>query len=290
MSKDKTKKLSAEMKLGIANIILTVITGIILTIFFNFRNENFQKELIYLQENVSQAASLANLEIYTTCWNFSSCDGAIRIVNNGLATAQNIQMVIVIDEVNKEWSQHIKDINIFSIDVLPPSLISTTESTKKSVRFYSDTLIGNNAYEINVGALPPDSYIDIILQMQYDGEMNTYNEKRTAIVYADSISMDIGDELDYFISEEYKIVSFTASALCDNCKQIAETKFFVSMLDSRNQRVISQKDGHSEVEFDLSFSLPKDSTHTSDSSIFYIDVLQEEGKRVQLNWLQEQKK
>lgn len=274
------------MKLGIANLLLTIFV----TVYFGFRNENLQKDLIYLQEDLSQEASTANLEIYTTCWNVTGCDGAVRIVNLGKSTAQNVQVVVVVDNVSQEWSQSINDISNFSVDVLPPSLISTIKNVKKSISYSSDSLDGNNAYEINISVLPPDSYIDVILQTQYNDEMESYSEKRAAIVYADGISMDISDELGNFINQEYVIASFTASALCDNCKQVVSANFIVSMLDASSMNVISQTSKQTEVEFYLHFILPKDVVHVPDNSIFYLDVLQEEGKKVQLHRLQESKK
>jgi uncharacterized protein HemX len=58
---------NAEIWIGVANLIVTVIVGAGVAIFLNYRNEQIQKELPFLQAEIERQSNLAHLEISSDC-------------------------------------------------------------------------------------------------------------------------------------------------------------------------------------------------------------------------------
>mgnify|MGYP001609908121 FL=1 len=90
------KKLSLSNWLATINLVLTTIIGIGIALYLNNRNEEFQKQLIDLENN----AGLAHIQFIQK---HARADGLLIITNDGPAFAKNLQISLCFINPGNSW-------------------------------------------------------------------------------------------------------------------------------------------------------------------------------------------
>lgn len=233
------RKFSLEFWLSITNLVLTAIIGIGIALYLNARNENFQKQLIDIQNN----AKLANIEItykdviLSSGIGNSNTNGYIIIKNNGPAVAENLRVAICMKTVNEQWRESINDISQFNITIDDISRKYKPEISKSEC----GTDVNFNTLSVDIDSLSPQESISFTIKGAYaildrqlvGGERNVHiliPIKGTAInglmeidrSYINSMSDDelskyVSNQFEDYITSNYYAATFTASASCNNC-------------------------------------------------------------------------
>jgi hypothetical protein len=240
---NKKLKISSESKgntrLAIANLILTAIVGIGVAIYINFRNETLQKELVLLQaeaeertqrellrfeSEISRAENTPQISIKDTCLYYSSCDGSVAVINDGLGQAKNVRIVIVLMQVAEEWQNTIQNIGQFNLLTLPASQKVDLNEEKVDVLYPISNLNGNNAFVLDIPELPANGGVDILIAHAASYDQNSDLEWRE-IRRRVTLNLPPSDEavffsnaLRHYLESYYSIARFSVEASCDNCE------------------------------------------------------------------------
>jgi hypothetical protein len=242
------KGLKFETWLSIANLVTSILVGIGVTLYINYRNEQLQLQIVKLQSEIQRESSLAKLEIEQTCPIFVGCNGAIRIKNNGLATAHNIKAVIITSRVSEPWKSVITKIEDFNLMKFPQSIAIETQNTRVDTPYQTGE--GNNAFQITIESLPPNAAITLVLSLSPDTSTQVVDFEKTVIFYEPSphVSDPNGvifdpvntglffsqylDSIDKYLIDAFWVSSFGTNATCDNCEGIALLdRFIVSAIE-----------------------------------------------------------
>lgn len=187
----------------------------------NRDQEQFQKELVATQNEYDRQNSYTNLSISWTklhTWDFT---GGFVVKNDGLAIANNVVVIIMLEGVREEWKDEVQDIGEFELEInnyLNP--IISTDHVQQFGRVFDIT--GNNRYLINFGNIPPGT--EIYIQMYIPGIPAVY-ERRTSntrkLIFHSKKLLYEGMVSEYYLRHDfeslYKMADFSASANCDNC-------------------------------------------------------------------------
>lgn len=238
-TKTTKRKVSFETAIAIANILLTIITGIVITIYLQnksllfqeqlqVRDQEFQRQLLELQKAEEQKSSMAYIQVSSLCLWGQQCSGAggIQVTNSGAAPAENLRIAIYIDRVNSHWEEQITSIDKFDFTTTNASLPYTTEITNTAYRptlSYPKQLKGNNTLIINIEKLPPDESIGFIFS---PGSKLTMEQKTVTTRATITAPGNIASAWDRFLfshMEEYMSKYESISLLlyemtCNNCE------------------------------------------------------------------------
>ena len=274
------KKFKAEIWLNIANLILTAIIGIAIAIFLKYRDEQVQKDIIALQAEIEQQASLAHLEVATTCLYYTSCDGAIEIKNLGPASARNVKAVIALEVVDEAWEPLVDDISRFTVRKFPPSLDITMQTRTVDVLYDFQMVSGNNAVELSIDTLPPDSRFQVLLTFTPQGPVKEYEVSIPVTMYIDDGRAQMLSEapLRQYLEKRFQVASFSGTTTCENCEgSPSKITFQVSVLQGWGLQTIDLQENEQGLEWQTlvraSYQMPEVVSHTPISSPIYLNVI-----------------
>jgi hypothetical protein len=243
----KNKSVGLETWLSIANLLVSIIVGIFITIYINYRNEQLQVQLVKLQSEIQRQSNLAKLEIQQDCPIFAGCNGAIKIKNNGLAAATNIRVVVIINDVQETWRPSISGVENFSLMQFPQSISAEIQKIKVDTPYH----VGNgfNAFQVNIKSLPPQAEITFVLSPSQSMPAKTLDFQKTIVFYepptytqyTDNLALNpintglffskYLESIDKYLINQFWIAGFSANATCDNCESIAAlNRFIVSII------------------------------------------------------------
>ena len=241
------KKIGLETWLTIANLLVSIIIGIVITVYINYRNEQLQIQLVKLQSDIQRQSSLAKLEIRPDCPTFVGCNGGIRIKNNGLAAATNTRLVIIINDVQEIWKPSIAGIGDFDLMQFPQSINAEVQKFKADTPYQIGT--GLNAFQVNIKSLPPQAEITFVLSLSQSALVKTLDFQKTIVFYEPADNTQYTDNLaltpintglffskyleaiDKYLISQFWAAGFSADATCDNCESVASlNRFIVSVL------------------------------------------------------------
>ena len=211
--------------LGIVNMIISIIVGIGLAIFFNIRNGQLQIDNINLQAKLQEEYNSASLQI--TCPNID-CAQIFKVTNTGFGQAKSVNIIIALSSVPLPWTPYVNNINQFQLSVRPFSApIHITLATNTSVNALPNNQ--NNAYILSLDNLGPQSSITVNISPGnlYNSIKNIIHGKKpyNAIVYftaseiqtlsdPNNIHEIINDIID---SNFFGIAKFVIDASCSTC-------------------------------------------------------------------------
>lgn len=247
-TKQPKRKVSTETAIAIANILLTIITGIVITIYLQnksltfqeqlqIRDQEFQKQLLELQKAEEVKSSMAYIQVSSLCQWGQQCSGAggIQVTNLGAASAENLRIAIYIDRVNFFWEDQITSIDKFDFTTTNASLHFTTEITNTAFRptvNYPKQLEGDNTLIINIEKLPPDESIGFIFS---PGSKLAIKQKTVTTSATITVPNNIASAWDKFLFshvEEYmsnygNIALLLYEMTCNNCEYSRKSDTFV---------------------------------------------------------------
>lgn len=275
------RNLKTENLIAIANLLLTAIIGIGIAIYLRVRDERFQRNLLTLQAEINRQSNLAHLQVKPTCLYYTSCAGAIKIENTGPASAKNIKITIVLDEVDDEWLSAISDINSFKVKIFPPSFSPTITVKKVDVLYAFQDMRGDNAIDIELGTLPPNASIKVLLTANLETiPINSYEveipitvdfrEWKTYVFYEGPIRQ--------YLENRFSIANFSVTTFCENCEGAsAPVRFVDSALQGFSMKTDSMQRGQNFAEMQTTvnarYILPKGVPHTPSSPSVYLKVV-----------------
>ena len=222
MTKNKTfpKKLflsiSIESWISIANLVLTMVIGIVIAILLKRSEQNFQADLqkkdqdfqVTLQtrdENLQATlqardealqkslvelqitANQANIQI-SHHMNMDSRGNAyallqnndgneIKVANIGNTVADNVTITICLTSVNPAWQEIITSIDKFDIKQLNTAILSASSYTTLNCEFeFSEK--GNNAFRLKIDKLPPGQEAEITIILK---DINHFDDSYSTI-------------------------------------------------------------------------------------------------------------
>ena len=142
--------------IAIANLILTALLGVYLAV----RNENLQKQLVDLQNQIQYA----KISVTSNCDTEVIC--AVKIINDGPSTAKNLRVVFLLREINDNWKTDL--INSANIDIVLDNPSLQHETTNENVSITDNTTSPMpNAKLIMINALPPQTTITLTPILSY---------------------------------------------------------------------------------------------------------------------------
>lgn len=215
------------------------------------RNEDFQKQFADLQiQN-----QFANIEIIQEDVTGFSIGNAIRIKNQGPATATNLTIAVCIQNINFLWQDHISEIDQFQVSLTDPAIKHTQEykyvdNCPNPITYIFESS-KHNAVLIAVDSLPPNQ--EIIVNVEHP--MNLYASgpgreigvERQLFTIFDKNRVDedtlsaiiegkekINQSFEKMTSNIFEIARFWTSVRCDNCllNTNYENYFTISSLNS----------------------------------------------------------
>ena len=265
----RSRKIELNTWVSITNLILLAISSVVVTLYLNYRNENFQEQLLDLKNKTEFA------NITTTYKN-----GIITVQNLGPAIAEDLRLVICLSTIAPKWANSISDVSSLNISIDNPAIESNVQT--KNVNC-NTRITGNNATQITINSLPPQQSFKILVKPSSNislGNLSKQTEVYMSIsdpslIYGTSYatptrkpttsssnqtpqsldqltigmftSSSLNDALeDYFLINELKIADFELSIACPNCnidkKRITVSSFthkeisgIVSIYDPNNK-------------------------------------------------------
>lgn len=270
-SKRVSKKLSRETWLAIANLGLTAMIGIVMAIYLNVRNEDFQKYLFDAQ-NQSKYANIELTVFEPTIYGDTSLAGSIGIKNNGPATAKNVRIGICINHVNDLWTNEITDINQFDFYFTDQSLKIQTEYTSTCISSL-DEKEENDGVVFIIDTLSPDQSSALIINIGKQIQRKAVHSSRQTqiliprqIIPADSelpSYLHFKEPLSSYLTRAYYMISFSAQSSCENCTGDHGINGSIVTLFNwqwKNENALKKTDKYTEtgVELFLSYMVPHD--------------------------------
>jgi hypothetical protein len=269
--KKEPSRMKSETKLGLANLLLTIITGIVITLYLNYssqqlqiqlakQQEQFQKELLQQQADITNKTALAQIQHKRSCATTNPCFTTIQIRNVGPAIAKNVRTVFLIQSRTSSWRGLLGDSERdLKVMVSPPSL-QFSVATKRvepisifpSSRLSNPNIPGKNVIEISVGNLPPETSFDVSLTYTDSVQIATFQSYITTTLdlgsTSESQSQHVVDSimLDY-LQSKYSMASVDVSSSCENCTLSQDTYTFplssVSGWKYKSTNLISTENG-----------------------------------------------
>lgn len=274
------KKLKVEVWLGISNLVITAIIGIGIAIFLSYREEQAQRQIVALQAEMERQASLAHLEVTTTCLYYTSCDGAIEITNVGPASAENVRVVIAFESIAEVWKPVIEDINSFAVRKFPPGLDIGMKDRTVDVLYDLQMVPGNNAVELSIASLPPDGKFQVLLTLTPREPVKEYEVSIPLTLYIDHSTPQVPSEraIRQYLEERFEIASFSATATCENCEGgPGRISFEVSSLLGWGLGTLRFREAEGGLEWqtqvNAAYWIPGSVNHTPVSSAVHLEVI-----------------
>ncbi len=250
--KKKSKSLNWERSLNIANLVLTAVIGIFVALYLKSREENlaitlaqrneeFQRQLIDIQAK----AEFAQLEVVEYCLNVLTCNGGFSIKNIGPAVAKNIKLVVFVNKIYSPWVDIVHNIESFEFKVDNPSLQININPVRVNTINGLD-MLGNNAYEVSIDNLPPNSTGIFSIMLKNDNYVETTFIKTFSVKYL----IDLGGPGHYiihrpmtkFLESKFSVAHFLVNASCDNCQGNNSGVYITaSSLTNWNNTVLKQE-------------------------------------------------
>jgi hypothetical protein len=279
----------------LANLTITIIVGIFVAIFLQHNNQQFlaeqqvreqgfsvtqtareqsfsatqqamnaefQRQLLSLQSDIQKKSELANLKFEVTCsihyFPYKDCNDSIYVENLGPASANDIRIVVYIDNVTTPWIGLITDSNQFKISSENPALVFKTYTEKITPYFSYPVLQGDNSTTITIEKLPPDSKAMFTLFYKREAVEDKVYKTKLRLVYPTNKFSEWSklDEsiISTFAWRKFIIASFIGSVTCDNCAgDIKPIRLDVTAMRfwSPNQTNVIKNDVTTEVEYDI---------------------------------------
>ena len=271
------KKLSVSNWLSIANLFLTVITGIVIALYLHASDQNFQlqlkqrdeeiqKQLIDLQNQSKLALIQVDTEREFALRGFG--DVRISVRNNGPAVAKGMRLFICFDQIRYVWAPAINDIDQLSIRLMEASYQYGQQSIKSDCGF-KRAGINNDAKLFTIDSLSPNQTITIVagipvqlINMQDNPEIRevqreTYIKIPRALIPQNPplfIEDYVETHVTKYLDEIFTIGSITLTDVsCENCSvqrdlnsQNIRTIIRWDWLDSQ---IIAENENYTEATF-----------------------------------------
>lgn len=239
-----TKKPKLELWIAIANLALTAVVGIAVAIYLqraeqNFqaelqkKNEDFQRQLVQLQSEVSNDSQSARLNIVSFCDESGtmrttfSCNGVhgFEIENYGQAVAENLRIAVYNYDLSGYWASAINDISQFHFSTpnLSFKLKSETTHTERLLTYIK----GDNTIIFTIDKMPPNS--KIMFYVYVDPDIPTKNISfiwELPVSYPSANKQIWESQNGYLLTSFFedlvgtKIANFHGDVSCDNCQKI----------------------------------------------------------------------
>ncbi len=278
--KDNVNKISVEMWISIGNLLLTAIIGIAVAVYLNIRNEEFQKQLVTLQNQTE----IAKLDLENAITNV---DG-FKIINQGPAIAKNIRAVVCLYNMHASWENAITDIDNFVVKTENISLNFSKQYTRTECG--NSSILGNDSLVITLDALSPDQSATFSIGFSNDLPVEYLKVTRKAhlaidnLLYPKNNSLSLEDYLanpvnnyleETLADESQPAITFLIDVSCDNCninKNIEYLYLMSAHVWNWQNIEIKNKDREfitTNFDFDLSYITPL-GTKMSDDELYLL--------------------
>ncbi len=231
-------KISRSEWISIANILITILASIVLVIIFKIRDEKFQKTLLIEQAKIQSQSELADIVISGECgYSDYLCNGYIIVENFGLATAENVIILMVADNVDTEWVYSIDSLEKIDIKIDPLTINPGISFIKIPGSCVNNLLCKKeNAIKISIETIAP--YQQIGFYFSIDNSIKTKiieesvkvitTNKRQETIKARDISAEVLE----MMLVNYSIVDLNIEASCTNCQgYIPKKRILISSLN-----------------------------------------------------------
>lgn len=228
-------KFSVDNWIGIGNLALIVISGIFVTIYLQNQNQKFQTELQERDAKIQQQmldlqeqSKLAKITVEYNNSQYLKSDFAIR--NDGTAVAENLNIVICLNEIDYSWKSEISSTDDFVFRFQNPAILARQTYVNKPDCGFSTT--ANNAVEIFLGALAPKQSIFMTVEFKTQPPLQNSSLGTTTSIKIPNATLekvqlpldDWGKTQVYiwqiifdFLTEKYAVAKFGVSVYCTNC-------------------------------------------------------------------------
>jgi len=232
---DDTKS-KIQTWLAVVNIVLTIVIGIGITLFLDYRDKQFQSEMksrdeqfqirfAELKAQLDSQINLTTLSVFAssaTQFNcaenyIASCGSLVTVKNIGNVPAKNVKIIVALEAVGTPWKDVIKDINAFSYSIYPP-----INSQVKPIRInnfdITDSVYGDNAIEITIDNLPSNSSVNISFRLASTIQLKKFTSNQTTILYRHDTEPIFSYVFRDLVIKYNGTVLLEAFGYCDNCK------------------------------------------------------------------------
>lgn len=268
-----------ELWLSFGNLLVTIIIGVGVAIFLNYRNEKIQKEIIQLQASIDQQLSsqqveaqkqliefqienerkseLANIQVTELCYYVAGCDGTFDVRNIGPADASDIRIVIYSPYVTDDWLPTIQDLSAFRVRILSPLVDFTVTQTTVDSFSVTNVLSGLNAFEIVVRKLKVDQNFYVAVELSPSLSLKQYETTRFVTIHKTTDIFYLDALRKYFYQQEYPVARFDVDLDCSNCvtKSFLDSIVVSSIKDWHWERV-SQSENIDELTVSITYLMP----------------------------------
>ncbi len=301
-SANTANRISARKKnidwIGLSNIIVSLLVGVVVAIYLNFRAEQFQTDMVNLQARIQGEYNSAHLQI--ACPHID-CTQMFTVTNTGFGVAKSVNVVIAISSVTPLWTPFVDAIDKFRLSIRPFSAsVRVTPIIDTSVNALPSGK--NNAYLLALDNLGPNTSLTVSIHTDnlYQSSEGTkeYKQRYRATLYytaaegqALSNAKSIEEVINDFIDNNFfEIANFTMEASCASCAgdtSYARFPSFEPSVDNNNFLVTSNSEtfmptvaptklsnsGYDlAVSFAVDYIVPKVSNQISIPSPLYLQV------------------
>lgn len=289
-----------EIWLGLSNLVLTVIIGVGVAVFLNYRNEKIQLEIIQLQANINRQlseqqteaqkellelqvenerkAKIANIEVTEVCAYFWGCDGTLQVRNLGPAEATNLKIVLYSPNINEAWLPIMQDISAFSVRIPTPLIDYTITQTTVDSLSSSNLPAPINAFEIDIKKLKVDETFLIITKPSPTLPLEHFEITKRVVVHKSAEYLFYIDALREYMNRQFTVATFSIDLDCGNCVTTTTPGWVnVSSLEYWSSTPTSQLETVHELDVPITYFMPEILHHVPDSSVLELDVTVEYG-------------
>ena len=288
-----------EIWLSLGNLLVTLIVGIGVAVFINYRNEKIQLEIIELQANIDRQLSsqqldaqkqlielqaenekkskTANIEITEVCAYYWGCDGVLEIKNLGIADASDIRIILYSPAIPDSWLPSIKDINAFSVRMLSPSINYTINQITVDTLSNSNLASSPNAFEIIVKDLSAGQNFYIITKPSTSLPLKKFEINRHVAMHMTEKLFYL-DALRTYFNQQFAVATFNVELECQNCIVASSPSWFnVSSVESWDWDYVSESENLVELNIPITYFMPEVVNHIPETENLDLEVTSEYG-------------
>lgn len=289
-----------ELWLSLGNLIATILIGVFVAVFLNYRNEKIQLEIIQLQANIDsqlnsqqteaqkeliqlqaeneRKAKIANIEVTEVCAYFWGCDGTLQVRNLGPADASDLKIILYSPDITETWLPIMQDINAFSVRIPSPLIDYTITQTTVDSLSNSNLPSSINAFEIKVKNLKADEVFFIITKPSPTLPLEHFEITKHVVVHKSAEYLFYIDALRKYMNQQFAVATFNIDLDCGNCVTTTTPSWInVSSLEYWSSNATNQTETVHEVNVPITYFMPEMLHHTPDTSVLELDVSVEYG-------------
>jgi hypothetical protein len=272
--KENNKRTFSD-KLAIANLFVTVLLGLVVTVLLQFNNQKFETLKLKLENDLQ----FANITV-------SSDDKSFTYTNQGASTAKNLQIVFCFAHINDEWKDVVKDTRFFSVSAENSAMKFSEIDDEDRCNAGGDLPIGGKL--VTIEALPAQQSVRLALIPK--SKLTSIRKYQGTAYIQEKVEKEPGP-LQFgaaagfysFLAHKFAIAQFRTDLSCDNCRHAfvaadatinAPPVPLVIYSDEGGLTIVDDSNNTSKttIDFTVTYHSPDGLTESTSNHVLYLGI------------------